>query len=148
MNPKTEEQIAQEKKFYDSLPISKEEIEKRISMVWLDFSLCLPIYDEETRRNIRMMMDIDTAELIPEWFFDLGTACKMYIPQFADYLKYIQEAIPFIFGTTNTRPPIDVDESLRDDILKDIQRKQMIAQIKAKRQEKKEKKKVKRLGGG
>lgn len=133
-----------EEEFFTKLPITKKEMENRISKVWIDFSLCLPIYDEETRRNIRMIMDLDTAKLIPEWFFDLGTACKMFMPQFAEYLDYISQAIPYIMGASNIRPPIDVDETLRDDILKDIQRKVMIEELKARKRSKKKAKLIKK----
>jgi len=136
----------EEAEFYDNLPISKEEVVKRIDQCFLDFSLCLPIYDEETRRNVRMIMDLDTAKLIPQWFFDLGTACKLFVPQFFPYLEYLALAIPYIQGTSDVRPPIDVDITLRDDILKDNQRRVMIAELQTRRKEKKQKAKLIKKG--
>jgi len=149
---------SEEEKFFESLPISKEEMSKRIDECFLDFSLCLPIYEEDTRRNVKMMLDLDTSELIPEWFHDLGTACKIWMPQFIPYLDYLYQAIPYIKGTSNVRPPIDADETLRDDALKKIKQKHLIAEIKenklqkqirkAKHQKKKMEIKIIKEGGG
>lgn len=137
-NPISIEDFDADKKFFESMPISKEEMAKRIDECFLDFSLCLPIYDEDTRRNIRMVMEIDTADLIPEWFHDLGLACKLYMRQFMPYLDYLEKAIPYIKGTSDVRPPIDVDESLRDDAIKRIQQQIKLHQIKADKKNRKE----------
>lgn len=124
--------------FFKSLPITKQTVDQRIDECFVDFSLCLPIYDEDTRRNIRMVMELDTADLIPEWFHDLGVACKLYTRQFFPYLDYIAEAIPYIQGKSDTRPKIDIEEEARDDVLKMIRQKQLLEQIKQNKKNRKQ----------
>ena len=99
---------------------------ERIKQCFTDFSLTLPVYDEEARRTVRLALDMDIAFLIPAWFSDLATACTMYPDKFIPYLDWIDEAIDFIKLRNDKKPEIEVDQEMYQKFMHDFEIQTML----------------------
>jgi len=100
--------------------ISKEEQVKRIMRTFEDFSLILPVYQEEQRRIVRMTLGKDIAILIPAWFRDLSTICQLNQDAFVEYAEYIRSSLDYILGNTDYYQQPEVDEILRQKLTQAI----------------------------
>jgi len=118
--------------------ISREEQAKRIDQCMFDFSMILPVYDEEQIRLVRMTLKQDLAKLIPAWFSDLTKFCILNQKEYIEYLEYMESSIAYILGKTDTYIQPDYQDcNLVNDLKKEIKITKMIEEKKQKKREKK-----------
>jgi len=80
--------------------------ESRITEMFFNFSLFLPIYNKQERIAIRSMTGQDMAEFIPQYFMDVAIACNKDKEKFEIYARWIRDAITYMLYETDTLPPL------------------------------------------
>jgi len=78
----------------------------RITEMFFQFSLFLPIYNKQERLAIRSMTGQDMAEFIPQYFLDVAIACESNPETFKMYAKWIRDALNYVLGNTDVSPPL------------------------------------------
>lgn len=94
--------------------------DSRITEMFFQFSLFLPIYNKQERIAIRSMTGQDMAEFIPQYFMDVAIACTKDVKLFEVYARWIRDAITYALHESDESPPLGNFSSEKYQALKNL----------------------------
>ena len=92
--------------------MTSEEFAYRMKYCLNLFADILPIYDDKQRTAFRLAFGHDLAEIIPQFFQDLGHYVIKNEDDSMPYLNFLKQSLDYIIGYTDTAPEIDAPEDM------------------------------------